>query len=152
MGRKPNPRGKDRSRTIQLDGDVSDIAQALADKSQLSAQLSQLLRQHYNISDELSTLKTTLASITDQRKAMQAQEDELIEEIERAELELQERVLTHLPALEARRSKLKDRYERLSQELARAFDPQTRALKETQLMNTLAAIKETDQELQGLKA
>ena len=44
MGRKPDPRGKDRPRTIVLSGDVAEIAQNLAEKNHLSATLSELLR------------------------------------------------------------------------------------------------------------
>lgn len=109
MGRKPNPRGKDRTRTISLDGDVADIAQELADKSQLSKVLSQLLRNAYNISDEVSKMKQQLETMTSERKRIQQAEEELIEAINHAE----QRIITDrnhlLPQLYQRQGKLESR-------------------------------------------
>jgi chromosome segregation ATPase len=113
MGRKPNPRGKDRTRTISLDGDVAELAQKLADKSQLSAVLSQLLRQSYGISDELSHLEQALSTTIDERKNLQQKEAALIEEIEAARDSLIHRQNHILPSLYQRQGVLEGRLEDL---------------------------------------
>ena len=49
---------KDSTRSIRLDGDVSEIAQKLADDKMLSHTLSKLLRQHYGLNTEIDAIKT----------------------------------------------------------------------------------------------
>ena len=53
MGRKADPRGKDRPRTIVLSGDVAEIAEKLAENNQLSATLSELLHPYIILFNEL---------------------------------------------------------------------------------------------------
>lgn len=126
MGRKPNPRGKDRTRTISLDGDVAEIAQKLADKSQLSAVLSQLLRQNYGISDELSQLKQVLSATIDERKNLQEKELQMIEQIEAAEERLIHKQNHILPSLYQRQGIIEERLRRLGKEERSALDDATR--------------------------
>lgn len=51
MARKTKP--KERTRSISLDLDVSEIAQKLADRMELSSTLSELLRQAYGFGDKV---------------------------------------------------------------------------------------------------
>ena len=127
MGRKPNPKGKDRPRSICLDGDVSELAQKLADKSQLSSVLSQLLRQNYGISDELSQLEQALSVTIDERKNLQQKEATLIEEIEAARDALIHRQNHILPSLYQRQGVLETRLEDLRLKLN--YLPQNEAIK-----------------------
>ena len=113
MGRKPNPKGKDRTRTISLDGDVAELAQRLADKSQLSSVLSQLLRQSYGITDELAQLEHALSTTIEERKNLQLKEAALIEEIEAARDSLIHRQNHILPSLYQRQGALETRLEDL---------------------------------------
>jgi len=123
MGRKPNPRGKDRTRTISLDGDVAEIAQDLADKSQLSKVISQLLRASYGISDDISRLEQSLNAAISERKALQAKEEELIEEIEKQKEALVNRRSHILPSLYQRQGVIEERLKRLVAERKRAITP-----------------------------
>ena len=123
MGRKPNPRGKERPRTICLDGDVAEIAQDLADKSQLSAVLSQLLRHSYGISDDISRLERALNATIDERKQLQQREEELIAEIEQQKDTLVERRSHILPSLYQRQGVIEERLKRLEAERRRAITP-----------------------------
>ena len=152
MGRKADPRGKDRPRTIVLSGDVADIAQDLADKSQLSKVLSQLLRQAYNISDEVSIMKAKLLEMTDQRKAMQEAEEEMIAAIRDAEDRIIHERSHILPSLYQRQGKLEEKLERLRQERERALDPTTSKRKVNQMQATRDQLQEVLDEIQRLEA
>jgi len=152
MGRKADPRGKDRPRTIVLSGDVAEIAQDLADKSQLSKVLSQLLRQAYNISDEVAIMKDKLAALVEERKGLQRLEEEMIEEIGRQE----ERIIHErnhiLPSLYQRQGKLEEKLERLRQERERALDPTTSKRKVNQMQATRDQLQEVLDEIERLEA
>ena len=152
MGRKPNPRGKDRTRTISLDGDVAEIAQQLAGKSQLSKVLSQLLRQAYNISGEVAILKDKLAAIVGERKRLQRREEELIEDIGRQE----ERIIHErnhiLPSLYQRQGKLEEKMKRLTQEHKMALDPSTSRRKSAQLQTTTNQLYAVLDEIKAMEA
>ena len=152
MGRKADPRGKDRPRTIVLSGDVADIAQDLADKSQLSKVLSQLLRQAYNISDEVSIMKAKLLEMTDQRKAMQEAEEEMIAAIRDAEDRIIHERSHILPSLYQRQGKLEEKLERLRQERELALDPTTSKRKVNQMQATRDQLQEVLDEIQRLEA
>ena len=152
MGRKADPRGKDRPRTIVLSGDVADIAQDLADKSQLSKVLSQLLRQAYNISDEVSIMKAKLLEMTDQRKAMQEAEEEMIAAIRDAEDRIIHERSHILPSLYQRQGKLEEKLERLRQEREMALDPTTSKRKVNQMQATRDQLQEVLDEIQRLEA
>lgn len=117
MGRKPNPHGKDRTRTIQLDGDLADIAQKLADKSQLSKTLSQLLRQSYGMSDNITQLELALIAATDERKELQQREEQLIDEITAARDSLIQRQNHILPSMYQRQGALEVRLAELQKKL-----------------------------------
>ena len=81
-------RQKERLRTIQLDLDVSEIAQRLADKKELSSTLSELLRVNFGFGDKLAEKKRELTSLLDHKDALREQERKLIAEIERMESDL----------------------------------------------------------------
>lgn len=66
--RKSKP--KERTRSVSLDLDVSEIAQKLADRGELSSSISELLRQAYGFGDELEEKKRELHVILDQITAM----------------------------------------------------------------------------------
>lgn len=151
MGRKPNPRGKDRTRTISLDGDVADIAQELADKSQLSRVLSQLLRQAYNISDEVAVLKAKLTETIDQRRALQAKEEDIIAAISDAEEKIIHQKNHILPALYQRQGKLEEKLARLREEHKKALDPQTSRRKASQMQTTTNQLYELLDEIKRME-
>lgn len=123
MGRPKNPRGKDRTRTISLDGDVGEIAQSLADKSQLSKVLSQLLRASYGISDDISRLEAALNATIDERKALQEREEQIIQEITEQKDRLVHRQNHILPSLYQRQGVIEERLTRLHQERKQAITP-----------------------------
>ena len=135
MGRKPNPKGKDRTRTVSLDGDVADIAQELADKSQLSKVISQLLRNAYNISDEVSRMKEQLEQMTNKRKVLQHAEAELIEAIDEAERRIIHDRNHVLPSLYQRQGVLEERLRKLRARQA-YLPPKEATLVQDQIMET----------------
>lgn len=126
MGRKRNPLGKDRNRTIQLDGDVAEKAQALADEGKLSRKISELLRYHYQIDSEASRLKSQLNDLIDKRKEMQALEEELIEKINNAEQNILERRVNDLPGLLEKKDQILELMNKTNLQLATAI-PHERA-------------------------
>ena len=72
MGRPKDPRGRDKSRSITLTGDVAEIAQKLADEGSLSRILSNLLMKEYGLSEsdkisqKISDLEQTKSSLDDE--------------------------------------------------------------------------------------
>ena len=68
---------KDNHRTIRLDLDVSVIAQALADKRQLSQVLSELLRKEYGVNFEEDQLKSKISELKRQQSEINEQMKEL---------------------------------------------------------------------------
>lgn len=150
MGRKPNPKGKDRTRTISLDGDVSDIAQQLADKSQLSKVLSQLLRNAYNLSDEVSAMKEQLETMTTERKRIQQAEEELIEAINNAELRIIHERNHVLPAMYQRQGVLEERLRKLRERQLR-LPPKEATLVQDQIMETNRILTALLQEIEELE-
>ena len=130
MGRKPNPNGKDRTRTISLGGDVAEIAQRLADQSQLSSVLTDLLRREFGIDTELDGLKAELLASTDERKELQAKEERLINAITIAEEQSIERRTTIVPQLHNQIRILQDRRDDLQDRISRSFiEDQRRTLR-----------------------
>ncbi len=129
MGRKADPRGKDRPRSIVLAGDVAEIAQSLADKGVLSATLSELLRFNYGFGDAIEEKKRELASLHADKMAISDRETIVEEEIEALESRAIEEAITIRPALERKIEILAARHDKLGMELAKAFDPQTRSAK-----------------------
>ena len=83
MVRPPKPGGRDRTRSISLDGDVSEIAENLARKNQLSRTLSELLRKAYGFPSEAEKAKASLFEATSRRKAAAIEEEEALKHYER---------------------------------------------------------------------
>lgn len=150
MGRKPNPKGKDRTRTISLDGDVSDVAQELADKSQLSKVLSQLLRNAYNISDEVAIMKDKLASLVEERKGLQRLEEEMIEAIDEAERRIIHDRNHVLPSLYQRQGVLEERLRKLRERQA-YLPPKEATLIQDQIMETTRILTTLLKEIEELE-
>lgn len=150
MGRKPDPRGKDRPRTIVLAGDVAEIAQDLADKSQLSAVISDLLRRAYGGGTHLNDLKRELQATTTLRKDMQEQEEELIRRIDVAERELITQRNHILPSLYQRQGVLEERLEKL-REKQRHLPPKEATLVQDQLMETKRILETVLKEIEELE-
>jgi len=122
MGRKADPKGKDRPRTIVLSGDVGEIAQKLADKGELSATLSELLRSAYGFGDKIDEKKRQLTAILDEKQRLAAQEIELIAEIDTLEAQTIEKRATILPQLAQRLKILEERRQRVQAEANRHID------------------------------
>lgn len=116
MGRKPDPKGKDRPRTIVLSGDVAEIAQKLADNGQLSSTLSELLRQTYGFGDKIEEKKRQLTAILDEKQRLAMQEIELVAEIDTLEAQTIEKKATILPQLTQRLKILEERRIRVQRE------------------------------------
>lgn len=151
MGRKPDPRGKDRPRTIVLCGSVAEIAQRLADSNALSSTISELLRREYGLSGAIEEKRAALASMTEERKRMQAQEEAMAQELDELEIRETERKTTLIPALEERLNTLVERRARLEDEESRLFDPNSLRMKRSQIGTVTTMISEVVAELQELK-
>lgn len=82
MARPSNPTGKDRPRTICLDGDVSEIAQRLADHNLLSREISQFLRTKYGYASEIEKEEARLHEIINARKNLQQEEEAIISKLD----------------------------------------------------------------------
>lgn len=149
MGRKPNPAGKDRTRTISLGGDVAEIAQRLADQSQLSAVLTDLLRREFGIDTELDGLKAELIASTDERKELQAKEERLIASITIAEAESIARRTTIEPQLHNQIDILTDRVLDLESKIERSFIEEHRRGFRKQLDATQTRLDDVLKELAG---
>lgn len=144
MGRKADPRGKDRPRTIVLSGDVAEIAEKLASNNALSSTLSELLRHNYGFGDAIEEKKRELQATHDEIQLLKEREQHIIANIDALEQQAIERSASIKPALEKKLAILQERYDRLGKDLQRAFDPQTRSLKLKQheeVYNLLNAVK-----------
>jgi chromosome segregation ATPase len=151
MGRKADPRGKDRPRTIVLSGDVAEIAEKLAENNQLSATLSELLRHNYGFGDAIEEKKRELQATTDEIELLKERSKHIIANIDALEREALERSTTVLPALQRKLAILEERYDRLGKDLQRTFTPNERAVKLKQheeVFNLLNAVK---MEIRGLE-
>jgi len=122
-------RQKERLRTIQLDLDVSEIAQRLADKKELSSTLSELLRVNFGFGDKLAEKKRELTSLLDHKDALREQERKLIAEIERMESDFIDRETNVKPVLLEKLQKLDARIKHLKLEAERAIDVNVRQMK-----------------------
>ena len=150
MGRKPNPAGKDRTRTISLGGDVAEIAQRLADESQLSRVLTDLLRREFGIDTELDGLKKELEDSIDQRKELQAKEERLIVAITESEEESLQRRTTIVPQLENQFQILIARRDDLEDKIDRSFIEDNRRKYRKQLEATQTRIEEVQSTLENI--
>ena len=150
MGRKPIKHGKDKTRTIALDGDVAGIAQRLASKSQLSATLSELLRREYGLTSEIDDKKAMLAAMVEEDRARAAAREALAAEIDQMEQAAIERAATEVPALQRRLAILHERHDRVEKEMMRAFTPHEVGVKERVLRNIKQLIEATENEIKEL--
>ena len=150
MGRKADPKGKDRTRTIQLAGDVAEIAQKLADRGQLSATLSELLRHNYGFGDKIEEKKRELDALLNEKQALVAREADLIELIDELEQISLKKNATVRPALEKRRQILLDRWEKNTTKAAHAFDAQEKIRLSKVIDEITKLIAEVDAELEAL--
>jgi len=146
MGRKPDPKGKDRPRTIVLSGDVAEIAQRLAGKNVLSFTLSELLRKEFGVHTALEKAKADLKELIEEREANAAAQEALIAQIDSMETAAMTKRETMLPGIEMRLEKLYARRERVQRELERCFTPNEQAMKRTVLINIAEIIAKTEEE------
>lgn len=151
MGRKADPRGKDRPRTVVLSGDVAEIAQNLADKGELSSTLSDLLRQQYGFGTQLAERKRALTMLLDEKDRLTELAQTMSDEIDRLEQETLEQNATIRPALERRQQILRDRLEQTHNKLHVVFDPQEESRLHHVAMNIQTALREVNEELEALK-
>lgn len=125
MARRP----KERLRTIQLDADVSEIAQRLADKKDLSSTISELLRVNYGFGDKLEEKKRELHTLLDHKQALIEQENKLYAEIEQMEASFLDRETNVKPILQEKLVKLDARIKLLKSKRDRAIDVNERISK-----------------------
>ena len=90
---------KDSTRSIRLDGDVSEIAQKLANDKMLSHTLSKLLRQHYGLNTEIDAIKTRLNQTINERMLLQEEEILLADKIDELESQFLQKQTNELPKL-----------------------------------------------------
>ena len=122
-------RQKERLRTIQLDLDVSEIAQRLADKKELSSTLSELLRANYGFGDAIEEKKRELHTLLDHKAALVAQEHKLALEIDAMEKDYIDRETNVKPVLQQKLIKLDARIKLLKSKRDRAIDVNERISK-----------------------
>lgn len=154
MGRKPDPRGKDRPRTIVLAGDVAEIAQNLADRGELSATLSDLLRQQYGFGTQLDERKRALTVLLDEKDRLTTLTQTMADEIDALEEKTLEQNATIRPALEKRLQILHSRRDKVSDELGKfsfLLSPNELARKRKMAFEIDSLILAAQKELEALK-
>jgi len=152
MGRPKDPRGRDRPRTVVLTGDVAEIAQKLADENRLSSTISKLLRMEFGGFAEVDQMNRVIDELHNERQRISNALDEAVKRRDEHEAEIIRARATVLPAINERLDKLYARRERVEGELARAFDPQTIAVKRRMLLNIGEIIDKTKAEAQNLRS
>ena len=142
-------RQKERLRTIQLDLDVSEIAQKLADKKELSSTLSELLRANYGFGDKLEEKKRELHAILDHIADMHHKRDEMIADIDATEKEFLERETNVVPQLKEKLVTLRAKYDLIKRQAETAIDASVRSMKyrameqfELQIQEVLSQLEE----------
>lgn len=135
---KGNGKPKERSRSIALDADVSEIAQKLADRNELSSTLSELLRQAYGFGDKIEEKKRALHRLLDEKKQLHDKEIELIAEIDTLEAKKINEKATIYPQLRQRLEILENRRRRVQSEANAIVDSHFR----NQKLRALAKIDE----------
>ena len=151
MGRKADPRGKDRPRTIVLGGDVAEIAQKLADRGELSSTLTELLRFNYGFGDQIEEKKRELDATTEEIKLLQERSEHIIANINALEEQMVHNNATIRPALERRQTILRERLQKTHEKLKRVFDPQEESRLHRvalEIQDQLAKVKDELEELQ----
>lgn len=146
---KPSRKPKERLRTIQLDLDVSEIAQRLADKKELSSTLSELLRSNYGFGDALEEKKRELTAILDHIQEMHHKRDEMIKDIDATEKEWLDKQTNVVPQLKQKLVTLRAKYDLTKKQAETAIDASVRAMKyrameqfENQIQEVLAQLEE----------
>ena len=139
MARRP----KERLRTIQLDADVAEIAQRLADKKELSSTLSELLRVNYGFGDKLEEKKRELHVLLDHKQELIEQENKLYDEIESMEAAFIDRETNVKPVLKEKLQKLDAKLKMLKTQAERTIDASVRRMK-------YRAIEATEQQIQDI--
>jgi len=143
MARRP----KERLRTIQLDADVSEIAQRLADKKELSSTLSELLRVNYGFGDKLEEKKRELHSLLDHKQTLIDQEQELKDQINQMEVDFIHRETNVKPVLQEKLIKLDARIKLMKSQRDRAIDVNTRIMKSRAIESLEAQMQEIHEQL-----
>jgi len=138
-------RQKERLRTIQLDADVSEIAQRLADKKELSSTLSELLRVNYGFGDKLEEKKRELHVLLDHKQELIKQENKLYDEIETMEKAFLDRETNLKPVLEEKLTKLDARIKMIRSQAERTIDASVRRSK-------YRAIETFEKQMQEIRA
>jgi hypothetical protein len=136
-------RQKERLRTIQLDADVSEIAQRLADNKQLSSTLSELLRVNYGFGDKLEEKKRELHTLLDHKQQLIEQENKLYDEIESMEAAFIDRETNVKPILKEKLQKLDAKLKMLNKQAEHTIDASVRRMK-------YRAIEMTEQQIQEI--
>jgi hypothetical protein len=144
---------KERLRTIQLDMDVSEIAQRLADKKELSSTLSELLRANYGYGDKLEEKKRELHNLLDHKQQLIDEENRLYDEIEQMEKDFMNRETNLKPVLKEKAQKLNARIDMLRKQANATIDASVRRMKfrgieqlESQLQEVHKQLTEFDSE------
>jgi chromosome segregation ATPase len=137
-------RQKERLRTIQLDADVSEIAQRLADKKELSSTLSELLRVNYGFGDKLEEKKRELHVLLDHKQELIEQENKLYDEIEAMEKAFVDRETNVKPVLEEQLVKLDAKIKHVKSQAERTIDASVRRMK-------YRALEELEKQMQSIR-
>ena len=140
-------RSKERLRTIQLDADVSEIAQRLADNKQLSSTLSELLRVNYGFGDKLEEKKRELHTLLDHKQQLIEQENKLYDEIESMEKAFLDRETNVKPILKEKLQKLDAKLKMLKSQAERTIDASVRRMKYRAIEATELQIQEIHKQL-----
>tara|TARA_Y100000004_G_C8926240_1_gene417757 strand:+ start:717 stop:1172 length:456 start_codon:yes stop_codon:yes gene_type:complete len=82
MVRPSDSRGRDRTRSIQLDGRVSEIAQNLASQGKLSSVLSNLLYEKYGHTSKRAKLEAKLAELDAERAEIELRKGQVKKALE----------------------------------------------------------------------
>jgi Tfp pilus assembly protein PilN len=140
-------RGKERLRTIQLDADVSEIAQRLADKKELSSTLSELLRVNYGFGDALEEKKRELHTLLDHKQSLCEEEERLKEEINQMEIAFIDRETNVKPVLQEQLVKLDARIKHIKRQAEQTIDASIRRQKYRAIENFEKQMQEIREQL-----
>ena len=145
--RKSKP--KERTRSVSLDLDVSEIAQKLADRGALSATISELLRQAYGFGDELEEKKRELHNVLDQIAALNDKKDTIETEINTKEAEWLHKKTHLVPVLKDKLVTLHAKVAMLNKQAEHAIDSTVRAMKYRGIEALENQIQEINAQLEG---
>ena len=140
-------RGKERLRTIQLDADVSEIAQKLADQKKLSSTLSELLRANYGYGDAIEEKKRELTALLDYKHDLQTQEKQLREQIDDMEKAFIHRETNVRPVLEEKLVKLDAKIKHIKRQAEQTIDASIRRGKYRAIENFEKQMQEIREQL-----